>query len=286
MLLASVTALALMPARTPPMRAADGAAQPMELLRAAAAARPAIRMAATVDSAKDEGLFAKVKGLNTMNKMANMKKGQKPKLRGKRLSPAMQELVGNFKKAYPAKDVEVLWAALLKVYGSQPAAEAAALTNPQILNPSYSFCNTMLASAEVLEQMMGREEALEVMTKNPAVLQCGPSLDTLGPDEIKAFANIRALGNKIPESARSIALIALFTVVLFPVAAQNNPALQDSAILNLSKPLVGIFFSILIEGSRIAIVGTILKAKVAGNEREKAAMQRASVAERRRMGKA
>ena len=85
---------------------------------------------------------------------------------------------------------------------------------------------------------------------NPAVLQCGPALDTLGrehvesaprghapllppccclavplasrpgqgpfgaglsprlshacagPDEIKGFANIRALGNKIPESAR------------------------------------------------------------------------------------
>ena len=106
MLLASVTALALMPARTPPMRAADGAAQPKELLRAAAAARPAIRMAAAVDSAKDEGLFAKVKGLNTMNKMKTLKK-EAPKLRGKRLPPAMLEVTSGFKREYAKQELEV-----------------------------------------------------------------------------------------------------------------------------------------------------------------------------------
>ena len=54
---------------------------------------------------------------------------------------------------------QVLWAALLKIYGSQQAAEQAARDNPQILNPSYSFCNTMLASADVLNNMMSKEEA-------------------------------------------------------------------------------------------------------------------------------
>ena len=47
-----------------------------------------------------------------------------------------------------------------------------------------------------------------------------------GPDEIKGFASIRALGNKIPDSVRGVALITLLLVVLFPVAAQNNLALQ------------------------------------------------------------
>jgi len=64
------------------------------------------------------------------------------------------------------------------------------LENPQILNPSYSFCNTMLASKDVLFTMLGKEDALDVMLKNPAVLQCGPSLDTLGPDEIKVWQRI------------------------------------------------------------------------------------------------
>ena len=44
--------------------------------------------------------------------------------------------------------------------------------------------------------MMGKEEAVEVMCLNPAVLQCGPSLDTLGPDEIKGFANLRSFFNR------------------------------------------------------------------------------------------
>jgi hypothetical protein len=157
--------------------------------------------------------------------------------------------------------------------------------NRQIINPSYSFCNTMLSSRDVLFDMLGREEALDVMVKNPAVLQCGPSLDTLGPDEIKGFANIRSIGNRIPENVRGPALSFLVALVLLPVLAQNVEGLQDSALLNVVKPLVGILFAVLIEGSRIAIVGTIVKAKVSNDERAKVAIEKAEAAERRRMGK-
>ena len=61
---------------------------------------------------------------------------------------------------------------------------------------------------------------------------------------------------------------------------------QDSFLLSLSKPLVGTLFAVLIEGSRIVIVGSILKQNVLGSEQEKEAMQRAKQSERRRMGKA
>ena len=57
-------------------------------------------------------------------------------------------------------------------------------------------------------------------------------------------------------------------------------------MLSLSKPLVGTLFAVLIEGSRIVIVGSILKQNVLGSEQEKAAIQRAKQSERRRMGKA
>ena len=50
------------------------------------------------------------------------------------------------------------------------------------------------------------------------------------------------------------------------------------------RPIVGILFAVAIEGSRIAIVGTIVKAKVAGDEKTKAAMARAEENEKRRMG--
>uniref|UniRef100_A0A7S0HR55 Uncharacterized protein n=1 Tax=Phaeocystis antarctica TaxID=33657 RepID=A0A7S0HR55_9EUKA len=271
MLACAIASLALL--RAPPLRA-DGQR----------VARSAIHMATSAEPKKASafGTFMASKSM----KMTTIKKGAKPKLRGKRLPPSMLELTGKFKKQYAKQDLEVLWAAMLKIYGSQQLAEQAARDNPQILNPSYSFCNTMLASADVLNNMMSKEEALEVMTNNPAVLQCGPSLDTLGPDEIKGFASIRALGNKIPESARNFLLIATLLFTLFPVAAQNNPALQDSWLLSLSKPLVGTLFAVLIEGSRIVIVGSIIKSSVGGSEQEKEAIEKAKQSERRRMGKA
>lgn len=186
--------------------------------------------------------------------------------------------------------------------------------NPQILNPSYSFCNTLIDSKDVLFNMMGKEEAMDVMLKNPAVLTCGPSLDTLGPDEagrsrgsnitawalpcrphaeltaalespntrqIKGFANLRSLGNRIPEAARGLALVLLFTFVLYPILAVNNDALQDSWITQVTKVGNGILFAILVEGSRIVIVGTIVKGKMSGDERYAKAQEN----EKRRMGK-
>ena len=56
--------------------------------------------------------------------------------------------------------------------------------------------------------------------------------------------------------------------------------LSGSFAINLIKPLVGIFFGIAIEGSRLLIVGTIVKAKMSGDERIKIAEEN----ERRRMG--
>lgn len=71
----------------------------------------------------------------------------------------------------------MLWAALVKIYRSPQLAEQAARDNPQIINPSYSFCNTMLASAEVLENMMSREEARPAQltaTPQPALIMPAP----------------------------------------------------------------------------------------------------------------
>jgi len=227
-----------------------------------------------------QGFMQKVKEINEANKMSVVKV-EAPKARPVKLPPDMLEVTQGFKKEYPRKDLELLWGALLKCYGTADLAKEAVYSNKQILNPSYSFCNTMLASKEVLFGMMGEDEALEVMMNNPAVLQCGPSLDTLGPDEIKAFAYIRSVGNKIPESARSLLIGLLIAFCGFPIVAQNVPALQDSLILNLAKPAIGVLFAVLIEGSRIAIVGTIVKAKISGDER----IKKAEEATARRMGK-
>ena len=219
--------------------------------------------------------------LNTMNKMRTVSK-EKPKARPARLPPDMVEVTTKFRKVYERRDLEILWGALLKVYGTKERAAVAVLENPQILNPSYTFCNTMLASRDVLVDMMGKEEAMEIMLKNPAVLQCGPSLDTLGPDEIRGFANLRNFFNKIPEQARGLALILLFSFVLFPIVASNNEALVGSLALDVAKVGNGILFAVLVEGSRIIIFGTIIKGRLSGDER----VEKARRAELRRMGRA
>lgn len=226
------------------------------------------------------GFMSKVKEINEANKQKMVKVGAKPVVGPKRMPPEVLELTKKFKKEYTTRELDALWGAMMACYGKQDLAVQAAFENPQIVNPSYSFVNTMVASKEVLFDMFGKEEALEVMLKNPAVLQCGPSLDTLGPDEVKGFANIRYFGNKIPESARLAAVCGTIILTLAPVLLYQG-GLQDTPVAMVIRPLVGILFAVAIEGSRIAIVGTIVKAKMSGDERIKIA----EANEKRRMGK-
>ena len=115
-------------------------------------------------------LFAKVKEINEANKMKMVKK-EAPKARPVRLPPAMVEIVERTQKKErwnpqkkvmekterPKRELEVLWGALLLVYKKQAVAEQAVRDNPQILNPSYTFCNTVLASKATLVEMMGEQ---------------------------------------------------------------------------------------------------------------------------------
>ena len=248
---------------------------------------PTMNMLEKAKPKEKQSIGDKLWSINTANKMQMVKVGQKAKVRGRKLPKAVLEITQTrFKKKYPMKDMEVLWGALLACYGTEELATQAVKDNWQMINPSYSFCNTMLASRDVLYDMMGKEEALEVMVLNPAVLQCGPSLDTLGPDEIKGFANIRAIGKKIPENAVGPAIAIVIALVCSPLLIQNDPTgtLQNTVGVFV-RPVVGILFAVLIEGSRLAIVGTIVKAKVAGDEKAKAAIEKAQANEKRRMGK-
>jgi len=173
--------------------------------------------------------------------MRTMKR-EPPKIRGRRLTKDVEQITQRFKKQYAAKELELLWAALLRCYGSPDLALAAVRSNPQIINPSYSFCNTMLESRRILLNVLSEQEALDVMVANPAVLQCGPTLESLGPAEIKAFASLRAAGNAlIAEEARTAVLGAFLLVFALPVVLTQNPELAaDSELLGASKLLAGV----------------------------------------------
>ena len=167
-----------------------------------------------------------------------------PKLRGARLTPEALAITQRFQQQYASRELEVLWAALLKCYGTKELALQAARDNPQILNPSYSFCNTMLESRRVLLTMMSEAEALEVMRQNPAVLQCGPTLEPLGPGEIKAFAKLRSVGNVVlPQEIRAGAVVGFCAAVALVVLSSGSgtgtevPALL--AVSDVLRPVLG-----------------------------------------------
>ena len=242
---------------------------------------PFVTMAKTVEKPEAKGKFSWDRALGGGNKMKVVVRGAKPRVGRKKMPPDVFELTQNFKKEYSRKELDQLWGAMMACYGTEDAARQAAFDNPQIINPSYSFTNTMLDSRDVLLDMMGKEAALEIMLLNPAVLQCGPSLDTLGPDEIKGFANIRSVSNKIGKRVGNLGIFFLIFVCLSPLVIENTPSLQGGALSNIIKPIVGIIFAVAIEGSRIAIIGTIVKAKASGDERIKKAEEN----EARRMGK-
>jgi hypothetical protein len=104
-----------------------------------------------------------------------------------------------------------------------------------------SFTNTLVESKRVLLTVMSEEEALDVMRLNPAVLQCGPSLDVLGASEIKAIAQFRSLGNTLfPPAVRTPILGALVATILLLVIAQRpgaDPALLEA--VDGLRPFVG-----------------------------------------------
>uniref|UniRef100_A0A7S3AEH4 Uncharacterized protein n=1 Tax=Haptolina ericina TaxID=156174 RepID=A0A7S3AEH4_9EUKA len=87
---------------------------------------------------------------------------------------------------------------------------------------------------------MDEEEALEVMKLNPAVLQCGPSLEVLGSSEVKSIAMFRNMGNTVlPAPVRTGATaVFIFCILLAIVSAQaDNP--EALALVSLIKPVLG-----------------------------------------------
>ena len=173
------------------------------------------------------------------NKMRSMKK-EPPKVRGVKLVPNARAITEGFAVSYPERELELLWGALLKVYGDEAKALQAARDNPQILNPAYSFCNTILESKRMLVRVMSEAEALEVMQQNPAVLQCGPTLEALGAGEIKAFAQLRGAGNTlIPQQVRGPAVATFVTAVAFVILTTGTETPEVLATRDALRPVLG-----------------------------------------------
>ena len=180
---------------------------------------------------RDSSLIQSGKKMRTMPK-------EPPKIRGR---PVPTELTSLVSATNSRGDVEVLWAALLSCCdGCEERAIAAARSNPQIINPSYSFCNTMLESQKVLLGVMPKQEALEVIAQNPAILQCGPALETASVAEIKLVARVRSIGNAlVPAQIRGPAVSTLIAAIVAAVLFNNSSDPVIIATLDVVRPTLG-----------------------------------------------
>mmetsp|Transcript_25908 Transcript_25908/g.83698 ORF Transcript_25908/g.83698 Transcript_25908/m.83698 type:complete len:220 (-) Transcript_25908:119-778(-) len=132
-----------------------------------------------------------------------------------------------------------LWAACITAYGSEELALRAVTQNPTILNPLYTDPPSVIANSKraLVQVLGGEEEAIDVMLKNPAVLQCGSALTRQQAGEIRSFAAVRQLLDSSPPWAPKVTLALIFAALSFEIALQGNP--EADPLLAVIKPTLG-----------------------------------------------
>ena len=184
---------------------------------------------------------------------------------------------GAFYGTYDQVEINALWEQTRKCYGTEERAIEAVERQPYLLNPTYTWPPPLLSRSKValVEVLGSEEEALEVMLKNPAVLQCGANgILELGGDEIKLFADLRYAGSQLGSQragALLVSLLALILLTLAGAAMDDESRAAFAPVLGVTRPLLGIVFALAIEGSRVVIVSTVFKGAMAKKDDAKAA---------------
>ena len=183
-----------------------------------------------------------------------------------------------FFSSYDQVEVNALWANALDAYGSAERASEAVLRQPFLLNPTYTWPPPLLRrSKDALVEVLGSEsDALDVMRKNPSILQCGANgiLGT-GPEEIRLWANVRDTASRVPPPVAASLGVSFLSLIFLNllIVRIDDPAIQGllSPLFTASKALLGLSFALAIEGSRVVIVGSVLKSSLRQRDDEAAA---------------
>ena len=182
--------------------------------------------------------------------------GLKFGLGGGGLPAEVQAVVAaRFKRSYPQKDVLALWTEVKRAYKSEANAVAAVSANPTILNPKYTSPPALVGrSKAALVAVLGEEEAIEVLLKNPALLQCGASLAKQPAGQIKSFAAFRSVVDGLPAASPPVVLGAFATIFFVALAGKNGllPAEADGLVRGASV-LLGV------GGVSVTLIGAVLQ---------------------------
>jgi hypothetical protein len=122
-----------------------------------------------------------------------------------------------FASAYAPSEISALWVSLKKIYGSDAAARAAVEQNNQVLCPVYASPELLAQTHGALVKLVGKEDAQEIIAKNPAVLTCGArEIASADPAEIKSTASTRQILDKYVNKPEFLG-VALLVVGLLRV---------------------------------------------------------------------
>jgi len=122
------------------------------------------------------------------------------------------------------RETEVLWAALRSCFKTEAEAIAAATRNTGTILPYLNSPGNIYGCYAVLVDMLGKDGAVDLCSKNPGILQCNPRVlareqpEALvrAADTVDFFEN-GVLGNLPPPLRQNLDKIAFFALAI-PVA--------------------------------------------------------------------
>jgi hypothetical protein len=102
---------------------------------------------------------------------------------------------------------------------SSGCSRAAVAQNNQVLCPLYASPALLSASKAALVELMGKEEALDIMKTSPMILTCGSDLRDLKPSDIRSTANTRRFLDTFFQGPAALGSIVAFFAVLKVIGA-------------------------------------------------------------------
>jgi len=101
-------------------------------------------------------------------------------------------------------EIDAIWGAFEKAYGSRGDALEASRRNSQVLLPFINDPATITGANEALIRLGGKEWAATIIRKNPGVLACNPrSLGSTPMKDIEGAANLVSSVDNLPPNIKS-----------------------------------------------------------------------------------
>ena len=145
------------------------------------------------------------------------------------LPPELEALLVDDTLKSQRPQVRLLWSKVLDIYPSDAAALAAVQRNSALVLPYLNRPGNIVGSWQVINQLMGPDDALEVVTQNPGVLCTNPQLLARSNEaDIKRAAGVVDAVEALPMPARYALAAGASAAAVWIVA---GAALQGKGVL-------------------------------------------------------